>query len=75
MISYDYDIMYAEYDIICYIMIVYTNIMDDIRFITLWYYSSFTWTDIRLNSMGYIIAYIHVRAETWLVMPAVSIAK
>ncbi len=35
MISYDYDIMYAEYDIICYIMIVYTNIMDDIRFITL----------------------------------------
>jgi hypothetical protein len=40
MIGYDYNIMYAEYDIMCYIMVGYTNIMDDIIFITLCFHAS-----------------------------------
>ncbi len=70
MISYDHDIMYAQHDIMYDIMIANTNIMIPFTYDIMPFM-----TDIMSNIIGYIIAYITILAEPWLVLPAVSIAK
>jgi hypothetical protein len=66
--------MYAEHDIMYNIILGYSNIIDDHIIYTACDIMPHL-TEIRLNIMGYIIAYIPVRAEPWLVLPAVLMVK
>jgi hypothetical protein len=46
MISYDYAIIYSEYDILNDIMIVHNYIMGDISTIYIWYHTWSNWNQV-----------------------------